>query len=109
MFVSSTVLFGALMGRIFYVVHNPPPGQFGWCGNSITDPTSLIMNIGVPTAVFSISGLSLLARRRVVGSRSLTVAIALAAICTAGLIGFRIWLLRTVLEGAAIPVWWIFN
>jgi hypothetical protein len=114
-FLVLTCLFEAWMGRLCYLqAHRElwPPDSLGgplWCGNSLTDPLGIMLNLVAPCGVAASIALLVMAWR---GKCNWAPALTAGTLTTFGvvsLVAFGMWAFRTYLGDSHLSdqVWWM--
>jgi hypothetical protein len=104
-------LFFVASGAAAYTIHAElQPSTGVTCGNCLTDPVRMILNLGAPLVAVTVSGLAYLTHRA--GGRLWPVVSVgtLSAAIIAGFVVFGMWLFRDLLPGYHLSeiVWWMF-
>lgn len=112
-FMVLSVVFGIMVGRLFYLDHHPelwPPDSFSplWCANTVTDPLQRLLNICAPLA--AVAGVALIYfAHRGHGSRCSTWFGEILVVCLTGvLVCFGFWFFQMMppLHFADL-IWWM--
>jgi hypothetical protein len=93
---------------------NPRKDSFGplWCGNTVTDPLTLMLNWGTPLALLACVGLFVQPQNET-RLKSRMIAGVLFLLPTTSLLGFAVWIFHGPWLGGtcrvAEVVWWMFG